>query len=108
MKLQQLAKMNHLGCIWSGVTRNYLFDQVQRDESEDVGLRPLMGFNRQTADGHGFPLKYQSQGETTRFAPWHERELKKKLEKGRRTDYQEHQRLPCRVPYGIQIEMEYL
>lgn len=105
LKLQELAKKNQLGCIWSDVTKNYVLGKNQPDHQNDVILRSVHNFNRQQADSIGFPLKCMTSSEVVRLSPWHERSTKRHLESGGRRDYNEHQTLPDRLPYGFQIEM---
>lgn len=105
LKLQEVAKKNHLGCIWSGVTKNFVLGLNQIDDENDESLLPYKNFDREQADTQGFPLKFFDGVKTLRFAPWYERSTKKKLERGQRSDHKEHRNLSLVIPYGFTIDM---
>ena len=105
LKLQEVAKKNHLGCIWSGVTKNFVLGLNQHDDDNDESLQPFKNFDREDADIQGFPLKFFNGVKMLRFAPWHERSVKKRLEKGQRCDHREHRNLSLVIPYGFTIDM---
>lgn len=107
LKLQAIAKNNHLGSIWSGITKDFVlgFDSQAQD---DISLLDFQEFDQARAEAQGFPLILELDETVHRFEPWYERKAKKELECARRIDYRRHQELRNTTQYGFQIEMENL
>lgn len=109
LKLQDIARNNHHGCIWSGITKAMVLGSGQTDHTaSDEDLQPFVNFDQGNAERGGYPLKTMEgqQKEAVRFHPWHERALKAKLETATRSEYNSHLKRQKELPYGFIIDMQ--
>lgn len=58
LSLQEIAKRNKLGCLWSGISKNMLLGQ-QGDDVSDVAITPFATFCAEDFEKFGYPLKYE-------------------------------------------------
>lgn len=108
LKLQKIAKENHLGCIWSGVKKNILLGAKQHDfSSTDEAIKHLGPFEYTAIENMGFPLSLldQTGRPVIRLQPWYERQCKSELEHATRSQYRSHMQRLTELPYGFVIDM---
>jgi len=108
LKLQKVARDNHLGSIWSGPKKNIVLGGRQEDfTSSDESLKSIESQHLTRAERSGFPLKYQRQSlRAIQFQPWHERRCKKTMETATRTQFKEHKNRLSTLPYGFIVDMK--
>lgn len=110
LNLQNVARHNHLGSIWSGTRKDIVLGAQQPDYlSCDESIRGFNDFNRAQAEETGYPMKLDSPSlghPIIRLQPWHERKCKLQLEMATRSQFREHKSQEMTLPYGFVLDMQ--
>lgn len=109
MKLEKVARENHLGSIWSGMKKNLVLGARQVDFSScDESLQGIDNFDRTAAEESGYPIRFisESSATPTRFQPWYERRCYSELKQATRTEFKEHKKRLVQLPYGFVVDVQ--
>ena len=108
LRLQRIARENHIGPLYCGLTRNHIIG-IEIDSSEDVVLSRFANVDLDQLRLAGYPDWAMEGGRLVGKLPWHERALKKQVysfTRQKANQYLIAHNQTSSPPYGCYIELD--
>ena len=108
LRLQKIARENHIGPLYCGLTRNHVIG-IEIDTSDDVVLSRFASVDLDRLRLAGYPEWGMQGNRLFGTLPWHERALKRQVYSFTRSKAKQHLQEPYNASspiYGCFIELD--